>query len=157
MTVKQCSQCGLVKDKSDFYKNGPVIRANCKACHNANRTSSGTVGTVGTSGTPVEKKVLSGKSGDSLPPLPPLPAISFEVVDEFAIEFADEMSMTAVKMYCPVCNKTEYLFYATLYKDEGARTCVDFAICNTCSIDREVRFFDSDEGLFLVKKIDLGK
>ncbi len=37
MERKTCTQCGIEKDLSEYYKDRKYIRSNCKDCHNQNK------------------------------------------------------------------------------------------------------------------------
>lgn len=113
---KQCSECGLTKDVSDFYKNSASqdgLRANCKACHNGKRFSIGTVGMVGTFA--------------DIPQEPAPPSLDTPLT-EYKFRYNGEMVKEIGE--CDVCNQYGVLFKSFMVSNTDVAT---LELCNYCT------------------------
>ncbi len=123
---KRCSECGLTKDVTDFYKNSASpdgFRANCKACHN------GKIGNDGIHQQAVIKEVALSDGDHPDPHDNPF--------DTHLVTYKYEQGGRMLNSIgrCDICGSNDVLFESHVIGD------VNYTVnlCNYCSLRSTIR------------------
>lgn len=152
VTTKQCNHCGLTKDLTDFYKNSASPdghRSVCKACHNRNRGTSGTIGTT--------SKGVTNSNESS-----PENGITEDEKERFGMP-GTKLTVRYKNMYdmyekvdlCPSCSRYNVLFKRILAA-QGIE--IPFGICNDCLLQYDngfVNFYTDGKMVYAIRSVEI--